>query len=204
MGLRYNFIINYFKITFSILKYRLYEQWNFTYFTICLNDFSLVTNNSNKIIRKASLSDVDKIINDIYPRLNGYGENDKKYLENPDKYSVFLCEKEKRFIHYFLVFEDPKKSPLMRTPINKKFINNESAYLGSAFTVPEERGLWIITYSVSFIIKYLKKNTDVKKVILLVHNKTPAAIEFYQRLGFVIIANAAPKNLLKWLLSKII
>jgi len=168
-----------------------------------IDKYQSLSDNKKTKFRKANFADKNKIQNDIYPYLDGYGENDKKYLEEPESHTIFISEKEKKIIHYFLVFEDAQQSPLIKTPINKKFINNETAYLGSAFTVPEERGLWITIYSVAFIIKYLKQNTDIKKVLLLVHDKTSGAIEFYQRLGFHIIPNAAPKNVLQWLLDKI-
>lgn len=183
----------------------MYDQWNFTYFEINLNDFDTFTKNNSIItFRKANSSDVDNIINDIYPWLDGYGEYDKQYLENPDDHSVFICEKENKIIHYFLVFENSLKSPLIKTAINKKFLNMHSAYLGSTFTIPQERGVWITTYSVSFIISFLKQKNDIKKVLLLIHNKTPGALQFFKRLGFNIIPNAAPSNIIKWLLYKII
>lgn len=174
------------------------------YFELNLNEYHMpLTSDDSLLFRKASDADYKKIVRDIYPLLNGYGKKDKKYLKHPNKYTVFISEKENRVIHYFLVFEDPINSPLTQTPIFKDIIGKDSAYLGSAFTVPDERGIWITTYSVSFILNFLKQNTDIKKIILLVHNKTPGAIQFFKRLGFNIIPNAAPSNVLKWLLYKI-
>ena len=60
-----------------------------------------------------------------------------------------------------------------------------------------------MAYSVSYTINYLKEKTNREKVFLLVHGKTPGAKDFFNRLGFKIIENAAPKNVLQWLLNKI-
>jgi len=91
----------------------------------------------------------------------------------------------------------------LKTPIFNNLIKHDSAYLGSAFTIPQERGIWIFEYSISFIINFLKQKTDIKKVLLLLHNKTPGALQSFKRLGFNIIPNAAPKNFIYWVLYKI-
>ena len=91
----------------------------------------------------------------------------------------------------------------MQLPINKNLITANSAYLGSAFTSPDERGLWVLLFSTSKIISYLKENTDIKTALLVVHSKTKGATLTFDRLGFNIIKNAAPKSLLYWFISKI-
>ena len=169
-----------------------------------INNYQSLSDNKKTKFRKANFTDRNKIQNDIYPYLNDYGESDKKYLEVPHIHTVIIAEKNNKIIHYFLVFEDSNHSPLVRTPIKKKILNNNSAYLGSAFTIPSERGLWIMAYSVSYAINYLKENTNREKVFLLVHGKTPGAKDFFQRLGFKIIINAAPAGPIQWLLRKII
>ena len=83
-------------------------------------------------------------------------------------------------------------------------IKHDSAYLGSAFTSPDARGFWIMPYSISHIINYLKEETNQKNVIFLLHKNMPGAIQFYQKLGFKIIKNAAPKGPIQWLIRKII
>jgi ribosomal protein S18 acetylase RimI-like enzyme len=174
------------------------------YFELNINEYHMsLTPDDSLLFRKASDADYKKIVRDIYPLLDGYGENDKKYLKHPNKYTVFIAEKENRIIHYFLVFENPINSPLTQTPIFKDIIGKDSAYLGSAFTSPHARGSWIMTFSVSHIINYLKEETNAKKALLLVHKDTLGASEFYKRLGFKIIKYAAPKGSLQWIASKI-
>ena len=98
-----------------------------------------LTPDDSLLFRKASDADYIKIVRDIYPLLDGYGENDKKYLEEPNTYTIIIAENNNKIIHYFLVFENSNNSPLVRTPIKKNILNNNSAYLGSAFTIPSER-----------------------------------------------------------------
>ena len=110
-----------------------------------INKYLSLSENKNTKFRKANLADRNKIQNDIYPYLDGYGENDKKYLEEPNTHTVIIAEKNNKIIHYFLVFEDSKNSPLVRTPIKKNILKNKSAYLGSAFTTNQESS--IISFS---------------------------------------------------------
>ena len=97
-------------------------------------------------------------------------------------------------MHYFLTYENASLSPLINTPFNKSFIKKGDAYLGSTFTIPSERGNWIVPSSISHIIDYYKNLNSVKKLFVLVHKETPGAIEFYESLGFNRVNNAAPKN----------
>ena len=57
-------------------------------------------------------------------------------------------------------------------------------------------------YSISHIINYLKEETNQKNVIFLLHKNTPGAIQFYQKLGFKILEDVAPKGPIQWLLGK--
>ena len=75
--------------------------------------------------------------------------------------------------------------------------------VGSAFTVPQQRGTWVLPYSLSNIFEYLRNNTDATRALLFVHKNTPGATDFYKRLGFKIIKNSSTKNPIRWLLSKI-
>ena len=168
-----------------------------------IKKYQSFSDNKDTKFRIANVVDRKKIQNDIYPYLNGYGENDKKYLEEPNTYTIIIAEKNNKIIHYFLVFENSNNSPLVRTPIKKNILKNKSAYLGSAFTIPSERGLWIMAYSISYAINYLKENTNREKVLLLVHERTAGAKNFFERLGFNIIKNAAPAGPIQWLLRKI-
>ena len=187
----------------SLVKYKLIDQWKFVYFEIDIRKTEWLHEDKQLFFRIAGAEDVEKIVTDIYPNLNGYGEGDGRYLEEPGDNLVFLCEKNSAIVHYWIVFENALDSPLVQTPIREKFIGERSAYLGSAFTVGSERGLWIIVHSVSHIIRYLKEKTDKERALLLVHRDTPGAIEFYRRLGFGILPNAAPKGVTRWLLEKL-
>jgi GNAT superfamily N-acetyltransferase len=129
------------------------------------------------------------------------GEYDKNYLKSPDIYTVLLCEKHNKIVNYILVFEDSINSPMESMPIKKEFLKN-TAYIGSAFTVPKERGFGVMVFGILHAISYLIENTEHKKAILAAHSTTPGAKHFFQRLGFKIIHDAAPNNLSQWILYK--
>ncbi len=122
--------------------------------------------------------------------------SDKRSLVNFDEQgqNFFICLKNNSIVHYFLTYEDASLSPLINTPFNKSLIKKGDAYLGSTFTIPRERGNWIVPSSISYIIDYYKNLNSVKKLFVLVNKETPGAIEFYERLGFNRVNNAAPKN----------
>lgn len=196
---------NSFKNFYFSIKYQFLDKWKFIYFEIDIRNYKsmLLINDEKKInFRKADLDDLNNFKINVYPYLKGYGNNDKKFLENPEANDVFICEKNNKIIHYFLFFPDAKKSPIISTPINKKLLNNY-AYLGSAFTVPSERGTWIMAYSISYILKYLKEKTQINKVLLLIHPSTPGAKQFFERIGFNIIDDCAPNGLFTWLINKV-
>ncbi len=195
---RISFLFNSGNLTKRLIgyvRYKLKEQWDFVYFEMPLDE-SLhsfkISDNIN--IRPATQKDIARIESEIYPVLSGYGESDKKYISRIGQkgFWCFIAEKEDRLIHYFLVFEKALESPLTKTPFNKMQIHSTDAYLGSAFTIPQVRGVWIFSYSLAKICEYLKHETNATRAILLVHNKTPGAVVFYKRLGFKAIENAAP------------
>ena len=194
-----------FKNLYFSIKYQLLDKWKFIYFEIDIRDYksmSLINNGKQMNFRKADVSDIKNFKNNIYPYLKGYGNNDKKYLENPEANDVFICEKNNKIIHYFLFFSDAKKSPIISTPINNNLLDNY-AYLGSAFTVPSERGTWIMAYSISYILKYLKEKTEIKKILLIIHPSTPGAKQFFERVGFNVMNDCAPNGLFIWLINKV-
>ena len=88
-----------------------------------------------------------------------------------------------------LALKNAIDSPLIKTPLKKHHFNKESAYLGSVFTVPNQRGAFILPSVLGFIIKYLTENSKINRLILLVHPKTTGASKFYQALGFKKINN---------------
>ena len=92
---------------------------------------------------------------------------------------------------------------------NESYINDVNNYkpdwlfhLG-AFTVPSERGTWIMAYSISYILKYLKEKTQIKKILLIIHPSTPGAKQFFERVGFNIMNDCAPNGLFIWLINKV-
>ena len=171
------------KILFKYFKYHLYEKFRFTYFEINLQKFSLIfpIKDDSLNIRKAIKEDIVKIKTDLYPKFDYKQEFYKKFINKigAKDISCFICEKDNKIVHYFIVFEKALKSPLMKTPIKKKIITHEHAFLGDAFTVPSARGAWILPKVLKTIIEYLHKNTKNKKAILLVHEDTPGAKVFF-------------------------
>ena len=92
--------------------------------------------------------------------------------------------KDKQILHYFLVFEDSLISPLVKTPFKKKLLDTKYSYLGTAFTIPEARGLWLVPSALTIILKYLRDTIGSKKAYVLVHKDTPGAVDFYLKMGF--------------------
>ena len=190
---------------FLKIKNKIFDQWKYIYFELEIQKFkNYVDLKSNDIeFRLAKNSDLSNIKIDIFPQLRGYGENDKKYLLNPDLNTIFIGTYKQKIIHYFIVFKDPLNSPLIKTPLKRKYITENSVYLGSAFTLPEFRGKWITLNSISFILSYLKSSKKFEKVLLLVHKNTKGAIPFFKRLGFVKIENAVPANIFEYIKEKL-
>jgi len=177
----------------NYVMYNLVDKWKFIYLELELNDyiFSLENTNDSLVVRVAERNDVDKIKEDIYPQLGPAEENDKKYIERigDDDFTCFIVEKDGCIIHYFLIFEKALNSPLAKTPFNMSLIKENDAYLGTAFTAPKARGLWVVPISLSAILKYLRDSAKCKKVYVLVHKDTPGAKDFYVKLGFDVVTN---------------
>jgi len=169
-----------------------------------VQDFKPISIKSKEIsFRIANDQDYDQIALDIFPSLDVNISDIKQIKSNHD--FVFLGIKNNTIIHYFLTYLNPNDSPLCSgTPFYRELIQKGDAYLGSTFTISSERGNWIAPSSLSFVIDYYKSSFNIKRMLVIVHKDTIGAVEYYQRLGFSIIPNAAPKNPLKWLLSKTI
>ena len=102
----------------------------------------------------------------------------------------YVCQKEEKFVHYFLVFLEANNSPLMKTPfINKKYPLDNCAYLGNAFTVPGERGGWIVLQVLGAIMRDFKDLQSARIALVLIHPKTRGALRFYKNLGFKVISS---------------
>ncbi len=197
------------KLIYKLIKYiryKLKEQWEFIYFELPLNEANIVFISNNVItIRPAVRDDIPKIETDIYPYIGSHEENDKRYISaiGTKGFKCFIAEKDNKIVHYFQVFERALKSPLIDTPFNKANIRNEDVYLGSAFTSPNARGMWIMPYSLSKICDYLKTNTDATRVLVLVHKDTPGAVSFYKRLGFKQIADSCSGSFIEVIKQKL-
>ena len=182
------------------LKYNLVDKWRFIYFEIDLTipPFSLPKKDESILIRRAENKDYIKIKNDLYPYMGHKQEFDKKYLDQISETGAncFIAEVGNKLIHYFMVFDSAIESPLVQTPFDKQMINKDDAYLGNAFTIPSARGRWITPHVILNIIKYLQNETNATRALLLVHEDTPGAIGFFNRLGFRTIENAYPKTYL--------
>jgi ribosomal protein S18 acetylase RimI-like enzyme len=187
------------------IRYNLTEKWRFIFFEINLTSppLSLPKKDESILIRRAKIKDHTKIKNDLYPYMDHKYEFDKKYIDKIGETGIncFIAEVDNKVIHYFMVFNSAIDSPLVQTPFDKKMINKDDAYLGNAFTIPSARGKWITPYVVLAIIKYLQNETNATRALLLVHEDTPGAVGFFNRLGFKVIENAYPKTYLSRFLT---
>jgi len=178
-------------------RYKLKDQWEFVYFELLLDKAALsFPMKEPLIVRPAVPDDIPRIESDIFPFLSNNEEEDKRYISliGKEGFKCFIAEKEGKLVHYFLVFDTALESPLIKTPFDKGKVRGGDAYLGSAFTSPHARGLWIVPFSLSKICEYLINETDANRALVLVHRDTPGAISFFKRLGFREIANASPSG----------
>jgi len=182
----------------SYARYNLKQKWRFIYFELDLEAGSLsaLKVNESIVIRIAEKKDISGIEADIYPFMRPENENDKRYISRigENSFKCFIAEKEGKIIHYFLVFEKALESPLMQTPFYKEKTCDSDAYLGSAFTLPSARGLWVMPCVLKEIIIFLKNNTNATRVLVLVHEDTVGAVAFFSRLGFSVMNDACPSN----------
>lgn len=185
-------------------QYHLRDKWQFVYFEADVDSqpYALPNLRESLNIRLATQDDIPKIESDVYPFLTAKEEHDKQYIARlgEDGIVLFLGEKDNKIVHYFLVFEHALSSPLMKTPLDRTHIRRGDAYLGSAFTVPAARGLWIVPHAMLSVFDYLRTKNTVTRALVLVHKNTPGASAFYRRLGFRVIENASPSGFLdSWL-----
>jgi len=195
----------FFSIT-AYFRHHLIEKWKFVYFELDLGltSFSLPESDSSLKIREATLKDIEKIKLDLYPHMSEKQDYDKRYIEQigTNKCTCFIAEFDKKLIHYFMVFESAINSPLMQSPFDKNKLFKCDAYIGNAFTVKGTRGHSVTTYVLLKIIKYLQKDKNISRAILLVHKDTPGAVGFFSRLGFKVIKNAESKSLTSKFLAR--
>ena len=178
-------------------KYHLKDKWEFIYLGIDITvpTFSLPNMEDSLSVRITDKNDIPKIESDIGIHLADY---DRKQIQRIGEkgFSCFVGLKNDKIIHFFLVYESAINSLLAKTPFDKKKMHKADAYLGSAFTVPDARGLWVVPIVLMKILEHLKDRKTISRALVLVHKETPGAAEFYQRLGFSIIQNSEQQNLL--------
>jgi len=181
-------------------KSNLKDKWDYIYFEISLekNPYTLPPLSNSLNIRVAKPVDIPKIESDIYPLLTSSQENDKRYISYIGEKGItcFITEHNFKIVHYFLVFERASESPLIKTPFSKLKILENDAYLGSTFTAPEARGLWIVPHALLYILTFLRNTTNNKRALLLVHKDTPGAVAFFCRLGFKSISDSVSYSFL--------
>jgi len=174
-----------------LLKYIYYhykEKYEFVYFYVDMKSipYGLSQKNNSINVRIASHDDVQKIVLDVYPFLSSKEENDKRYIEKigENYLKCFIAEQDGVIIHYSLLFERAKESPLMKTAIDKSNVFPNDAYLGTVFTVPSARGMWVVPEVLLNILVYLNSCYNKRRLYAIVHIKTPGAVAYYKRLGF--------------------
>lgn len=191
----------------AYLRSNFKEKWEFTYFDISLekDPYTLPPLNNSLNIRVAKPVDIPKIESDIYPLLTPNQENDKRDISRIGEKGMtcFIAERNHKIVHYFLVFDSALESPLMKTPFDKVKILENDAYLGSTFTVPDARGLWIVPHTLLYILSFLRNTTNASRALLLVHKDTPGAVGFFRRLGFKIIEDASPTGPIHAIFNKL-
>ena len=180
------------------IRYHLDEKWQFVYFELNVEDFSFSSPNKDGsiLVRQATEKDIPKIETELYPHFTAQQEYDKRHISQLGKkgISCFIAEQNNQIVHYFMLFEKALESPLMITPIKKSLISENDAFLGNAFTLPSARGFWILPEVLASIFSYLSSKNHIRKAILLAHEDTPGAINFFKKIGFHRINDAASPN----------
>jgi len=173
----------------DILKYNLKDKWEFTYLTFDFANpvFNLSLTDDQLKIYEAKQEDIPRIEQDFGADLTPYDRNEIGKIEKEEGVHCFLGEKNGKLIHYFLVYDNARKSPIAKTPLDKAFTAADHAYLGSAFTSPEARGGWVVPLTILRVFSHLKQKGNISKAHVLIHKDTRGAAGFYQRLGFTAI-----------------
>ena len=176
------------KKIYVLFRAKIIEQRRYTYLNLEIDDFdnSFHRHNDKLKIYLADISDKKKIEEDLFPHFDDQQNYFKQFLtfDNQD-ILCYVASRDKKIVHYFLVFKNAKNSPLNRTRFKTKIDNYpDASYLGNAFTISSERGGWIVLQVLSVIIKELKISYNIKNILVLIHPDTPGALRFYQRLGF--------------------
>jgi len=168
--------------------YNFVDKWQFVYFEADLNTAYKFPKNFDPQVKIiiANQMDISQIEEDIFPYMPELATSDKREISEIGKDSMvcFLALKDKKFIHYTLIYPDAFDSPLMDTPFEKELLSKQHAYLSTAFTVDSERGSWVHLQALSFILDYLKAESQIEKTINLVHPNVLGSVDYFKRLGF--------------------
>jgi len=172
--------------------YHVDSKWHFVYLQFPLsNEFSRIPASSAVSVRIAEPADMPKIKDELFPVMTGEQTEETKYFDlvgHPDV-RCFMAEKEGRLVHYSWVFLDAGSSPLVDTPFDGRLVCGGDAYIGPIFTAPGARG-FIYPQVLSNIVRFLKEDPAVRRIVVLVQGKNPAAVSFYKRIGFSEIPDA--------------
>jgi len=194
------------KQTVAYARYHTKEKWRFVYFELDLTSkpYSLPAMDDSMLVRRAKPEDLEKIKADLYPHMGEKQEYDKQFIESigDNNFECFITEKDNELVSYLIVFKKANQSPLMKTPFKKQIIAESDACLGSAFTIPDARGMWIIPHVLLSVIDYLKKESSASRILLVMDVDTPGVIAFYRRLGCKPIKNAISEGLFFKYISK--
>lgn len=137
-------------------------------------------------IHLATKADRSRIAAELFPTLVGDLAYDRRYFDalgEDDDVQCFLAESDGKIIHYSWVFLDARNSPLVRVPFDRKVLLEGDAYIGPVFTSPDARGL-VYLQVLSQILQSLKDGGRIRRLLLMVDGRRPAAVAFYRRLGF--------------------
>lgn len=151
------------------------------------------------MVQFAALENIARIRRELFPKLVGGLEYDKRYFQfiGSEDVKYITAEIDGELIHYSWLFLDARRSPLMQVPFHKEQFRPGDVFIGPVFTVPAARGLWVYPYVLSFIVRYLRKNRLWKSVLIFVDGRKKAACPFYKRLGFDEI-NTKPRGLVHY------
>lgn len=191
-------VVGFFRAARNHLGYHLSHKWRFVYLEFALEKqltpFKLKEPVAVKI---AAPEHLDRIRSQIFPLLVGELSYDRRYFDLLDQPGVkcFLAEINGKLIHYSWVFLDASRSPLMDVPFSKAQLRPGDAYVGPIFTNSSFRGL-VYLQVLSVILLHLREAAHVRRVIVFVDGKNPAAVTFYKRMGFQEIEDAVEAGLL--------
>ena len=176
--------------TFGV--YHLRDKWHFVYLEFSLNEKIAVIEDPEVKVRQATPADSEQIRQDIFPHLREEHAYERRYFDRLGENDAhcFLAESDGAIIHYAWVFTDVFRSPMMEVPFDRRRMGANDAYVGPVFTVPGARGMTYL-YVLPVLLGYLR-DAGVGRALVLVDGRNPAAVAFYRRFGFSIVAGSQP------------